>query len=66
MSESAKPTTTTHVQLSFGRQLTDADLKELQAKTDALEISIVPQGGHHHDHDNVHFLTGDHHIGDKA
>ena len=62
MSESPKPTT--HVQLSFGRPLTDADLKELQAKTDALEISIVSQGGHHHDHD-THFLTGDHHIGDK-
>jgi hypothetical protein len=62
MSESKKPTT--HVQLSFGRKLTDADLKELQAKTDALEISIVPQGGQHHDHD-FQVLTGDHHIGDK-
>jgi hypothetical protein len=63
MSESSKPTTT-HVRLSFGRPLTDADLKAIQAKTDALEVSILPQGGHHHDHDS-HLILGDHHIGDK-
>jgi hypothetical protein len=43
------PKPKTHVQLSFGRELTDEDLKALQTQTEALEVIFSPFGHHHHD-----------------
>jgi hypothetical protein len=60
------PKSNTRVQLTFGRELTEEDIKALQTKTDALEALVVSaQAGHHHDHDSV-LGTGGHHVGDPV
>lgn len=63
MAEKTKQPATSHVQLSFGRKLTDEDVKALQAQTDALEAQILSDFGHHH-HDDVDLFVGDHVVGD--
>lgn len=63
MAEKTKQPANSRVQLSFGRKLTDEDVKALQAQADALEALILPEGGHHH-HDDVEFFVGDHVVGD--
>jgi hypothetical protein len=62
MSLTSKPHT--RVQLSFGRELTDEDLKALQTQTDALEAVIFSPFGHHH-HDDVIFEPP-HQVGDPV
>ena len=59
------PKKKTHVQLTFGRELTDEDVKALQTKTDALEALVISvQPGHHHHDDTVGGLI--HHVGDPV
>ena len=41
----------THVRFTFGRDITDEELKKLQASTDALEVRKARAAdGHHEDH----------------
>ena len=52
MSQS-QPKPDTHVTLRFNRQLTPAEIDELKAKTDAVEVRQAADGHHDHDHPTI-------------
>ena len=52
MSQS-QPKPDTHVTLRFNRQLTAAEIEELKAKTDAVEVRQAADGHHDHDHPTI-------------